>query len=352
MQTGFIRKKSFAGLHAGLITVIILFIFTLTAHAATTTDPLPAWQDGPVKQAIIAFVTEVTDKNNPNYVPVADRIATFDNDGTLWVEQPMYTQVVFAFDRIKQLAAQHPEWKDEKPFSIILSGDRQAISKLTLPDIQRIIAVTHTGITTDQFQTIVKEWLRTAKSARFNRPYPQLVYQPMLEAMDYLRANDFKVYIVTGGGQDFVRAFSLAAYQVPTEQVIGSAGKTQYTYQNKQPVLMKLPAVLFIDDKVGKPQAIYLFIGKKPIIAFGNSDGDRQMLEWTQSGPGKRLMLLVHHDDAAREYAYGSASRVGTFSDALMAEANKNHWYVISMKRDWKVIFPGKPTEISAGMNK
>jgi phosphoglycolate phosphatase-like HAD superfamily hydrolase len=276
-------------------------------------------------------------------VPVQERIATFDNDGTLWVEQPIYTQVTFAIDRVAALAPQHPEWKTTEPFKSILSGDRAAIAKFTLQDIEKVVAVTHSGMTVEAFQKIVKDWLATAKHPRFKRPYTELIYQPMLELMKYLRENGFKTYIVTGGGQEFVRAFAEPVYGVPPEQVMGTAAKTQYVYgKDGKPSLVKTPEVLLVDDKTGKPEGINLIIGRRPYAAFGNSTGDQQMLEWTQAGDGAHLMMLVHHDDASREFAYGPNSKVGTFSDALMAEAKERGWVIISMKDDWKVIFPNQ----------
>lgn len=320
--------------------LVVTLLFSMIASATQSGDPLPSWNEGTVKQNIIQFVNQVTDKASPLYVPPQERIATFDNDGTLWVEQPLYTQGFFLLDRVKALAPRHPEWKNQKPFSFILSGDTKALYSLTVQDMEKLIAATHTGMTVEQFIQEVKVWLATAVQSRYQRHYTELIYQPMLEVMDYLRANQFKIYIVTGGGQDFVRAFSTPTYHVQSEEVIGSAIKTKYTYQGNKPVLIKIPAVFLIDDHAGKAEGINLFIGKKPIIAFGNSDGDREMLEWTQSGQGARLMLLVHHDDAKREYAYGPESKVGTFSNALMNEAKKSGWQVISMQQDWKVIFP------------
>ncbi|MDR3476955.1 MAG: HAD family hydrolase [Gammaproteobacteria bacterium] len=322
-----------------MITLIAI-LFTANAKANDQTDPLPSWNESSTKKNIIDFVKQVTDKTNSHYVPPMDRIATFDNDGTLWVEQPIYTQFIFAIDRLKAMSAQHPEWKTQKPYSLILSGDKKALAALNVQDMERIMAVTHAGMSVEVFNKLAQDWLQKAKSPRYDRLYTQLIYQPMLEVMNYLRQNDFNIYIVTGGGQDFVRAFSDKTYHILPRQVIGTAGKTKYTYQNKQPVLIKLPEVLLVDDKAGKPEAINLFIGQKPIIAFGNSDGDKEMLEWTQSNARPHLMLLVHHDDAAREYAYGPESKVGTFSDALMNEANNQHWQVISMMHDWKTIFP------------
>ena len=280
-------------------------------------------------------------------MPVAERIATFDNDGTLWCEQPIYVQVQFAIDRVKELAPKHPQWKTTEPFQSILADDTQAMFKFTIQDFAKVVAVSHTGITVEEFRSIVKKWLATAEHPRFHRRYTDLVYQPMLELMKFLRDNKFKTYIVTGGGQDFVRMFAEQIYGVPPEQVVGSAGKTKYEYdKNGKPLLMKLPEVMLIDDHAGKPEGINLFIGRRPVAAFGNSTGDQQMLEWTQAGneakigTGARLMMLVHHDDAKREFAYGADSKVGTFSDELMAEAKERGWNVISMKNDWKTIFP------------
>jgi haloacid dehalogenase-like hydrolase len=303
-------------------------------------DPLPSWNDGPNKTAIVDFVKATTDKASPKFVPVAERIATFDNDGTLWVEQPMYTQVMFALDRVKALASKHADWNTKEPFKAVLSGLREAMAKFTKNDLLEILAATHAGMSVEEFRPIAKDWLDTAKHPRFKHLYTECVYQPMLEVMKYLRANGFKTYIVSGGGQEFIRAFADRVYGVPLEQIIGSAIKLKYVYQDGRPVLLRLPALLLLDDEEGKPEDIELFIGRKPLAAFGNSDGDRQMLEWTQSGSGTRLMMLVHHDDAEREYAYGPKSMVGTFSDSLMAEAIKNRWNVISMKNDWKSIFP------------
>lgn len=320
------------------LMVGMLLLLACEAHAQT--DPLPSWNDGPAKQAIVEFVRVTTDKASPKFVPPEDRIATFDNDGTLWVEQPIYTQVTFAIDRVVALAPKHPEWKDQQPFKAILTRDREAMAKFTLQDIEKMIAVTHSGMTVEAFAGIVKEWVAGAKHPRFKRPYTELIYQPMLEVMKYLRDSGYRTYIVTGGGQEFVRAIAQPVYGVPAEQVIGSAGQTKYGYdKDGRPTLVKIPKVLLVDDKAGKPEAINLVIGRRPYAAFGNSSGDQQMLEWTQAGDGARLTMLVHHDDATREYAYGAASKIGTFPDALMAEAKKRGWIVISVKTDWKRIF-------------
>ena len=323
----------------------ILALCVTSWHARAADDPLPSWNDGPAKQAIIAFVKAVTTDGDANYVAPADRIATFDQDGTLWVEHPLYGQAMFALDRLAELAPKHPEWKTKEPFKAVLTGDRAAMAKFTEGDWAEIIAVTHAGMSTEQFLGIVKEWLAKAKHSRFGRPYTDLVYQPMLEVMKYLRKNSFRTYIVTGGGQEFVRVYSEKVYGVPVEQVVGSSIATKYEAENGKPVLMREPKVFFIDDKAGKPIGINLFIGKRPYAAFGNSGGDREMLEWTTAGAGKRLGMLVLHDDALREYAYGPArglpdTKVGTFSQALADEAAKRGWVVISMKKDWKTIFP------------
>jgi hypothetical protein len=326
----------------------VLLLGAMGAHAQG--DSLPSWNAGPAKQAILSFVKDTTDTSGPKYVKPEDRIATFDQDGTLWTEHPLYTQAMFALDRIGKLAPQHPEWKVKQPFKAVIAGDHEAIAKFTESDWMEILAATHAGMSTEDFKALAKQWLATAKAPRFDRLYTDLVYQPMLEVMKYLRANGFRVYIVTGGGQEFVRAYSEQVYGVPPEQVVGSSIVTKYEILDDKPVLMREPKVFFIDDGPGKAVGINLFIGKHPTAAFGNSGnsamsaGDAQMLEWTQAGGGARLMMLVHHDDAKREYAYGPAgglpdTHVGTFSDALMAEAKKNGWIVISMKDDWNRIF-------------
>jgi phosphoserine phosphatase len=333
----------------------LVFVLTLVFASicsdlaiAQATDPLPSWNDGKAKESIIAFVKEVTKEGGPNYVAPEDRVATFDQDGTTWVSHPIYAQAVFALDRVRELAPQHPEWKDKKPFKSVIANDKAAIGKFGESDWEVIIAATHAGMSTEDFQKIVKRWLSTAKDPRWQKLYTELVYQPMIEVMNYLRANGFKTYIVTGGGQEFVRTYSDKVYGVPPEQVVGSSILTKYEYDNGKPVLLREPKVFFIDDKTGKPIGINLFIGKRPYAAFGNSTGDREMLEWTQAGGGKRLMMLVYHDDKKREYAYGPAgglpdTHVGTFPQALMDEAKKNGWIVISMKNDWKRIFAFEP---------
>jgi phosphoserine phosphatase len=314
------------------------------AAAAQSSDPLPSWHEGAAKQAIVEFVEAVVTEGGADFVPPADRIATFDQDGTLWVEHPLYGQALFALERVGALAAEHPEWKTEEPFKAVLAGDHEAMARFSEGDWMKIIAATHAGMTNEAFQEIVEAWITKAKHPRFDRLSTDLVYQPMLEVMDYLRANGFRTYIVTGGGQEFVRAYSEEVYGVPVEQVVGSSIATKYEDQGGKPVLMREPKVFFIDDGPGKAIGINLFIGKRPYAAFGNSGGDREMLEWTGAGDGARLKMLVLHDDAEREYAYGPAnglpdSKVGTFTQDLADEAKAKGWVVISMKNDWKTIF-------------
>jgi phosphoserine phosphatase len=314
------------------------------ALAFAGNDPLPSWNDGPTKQAINKFVQTATDESGSGFVPPAERIATFDNDGTLWPSHPMYTQLAFALDRIKTLAPQHPEWKTQQPFKAVLDNDMKALAAAGEKGLVELIMASHAGMSTAQFEKIVTDWFKTAKHPRFKRPYTELAYQPMVELLEYLRANGFKTYIVSGGGIEFMRPMTEQVYGVPPEQVIGSSIETKYEMKDGEPVLMRLPKVHFIDDKAGKPVGINEFIGRRPVAAFGNSDGDRQMLEWTGAGGGTRLMMLVLHDDAEREYDYGPANglpdtKFGTFSQSLMDEAKKKGWVVISMKDDWKRVF-------------
>lgn len=348
MSTDNIKKSALKTLLLTLSMFLLVMLMSIYINfekaTAQSSDPLPSWNDGSAKQAIIEFVQAITNKSSPKYVQPDERIATFDQDGTLWVEHPLYTQGVFALSRIKFLAPQHPEWETQEPFKAILERDQEAIAKFTEGEWVQIIAATHAGMTTEAFIKIAKDWLTTAKHPRFQKLYIELIYQPMLEVMQYLRDNGFKTYIVTGGGQEFVRIYSDRSYGIPPEQVVGSSIATHYEYQDGKPVLMREPKVFFIDDHAGKPIGINLFIGKRPYAAFGNSDGDRQMLEWTGAGGGARLMMLVYHDDSVREYAYGPAgnlpdTKVGTFSDALMDEAKQRGWIVVSMKQDWKRIF-------------
>ncbi len=309
---------------------------TPTVHSA---DPLPSWNEGKAKQSVLAFVSKVTTEGSPAFVPAPERIAVFDNDGTLWAEQPMPFQLLFALDRVKALAPQHPEWKDQEPYASLLKGDVKGA--LTADDhaMLGIIMTTHAGMTTDEFDKIVKDWLATAKHPVTKRPYTAMVYQPMLELLAYLRANGFKTYIVSGGGTEFMRAWTERVYGIPPEQVIGSTIKTAWAWQDGKPVLMRLPDVDFIDDKTGKPVGIQERIGRRPIAAFGNSDGDLQMLQWTTTGSGARFGLVVHHTDAAREWAYDSTGSIGRLDQALV-EARTKGWTVVDMKQDWKTIFP------------
>ena len=312
---------------------------TLVAiFAIAQSDPLPSWNNTGPKQAIIAFIAGVTKEGGSDFVPLNERIATFDNDGTLWVEQPIYTQLAFAFDRVKSLAPQHPEWKTEQPFKALLENDQKTLLASGEPGIMKIIAASHTGMTTDEFAAIVSQWLATARHPRFKRPYTECVYQPMLELLTYLRGNGFKTYIVSGGGVEFMRPWTEKVYGIPPEQVVGSSIKEKFEIRNGQPVLTRLPEVDFIDDGPGKPVGINKFIGRKPIAAFGNSDGDQQMLKWTATGKPS-LMLIVHHTDAEGEYAYDRKSAVGKLDKAL-DEASAKGWIVVDMKKDWKNIFP------------
>jgi len=324
---------------ARILALGALIVLGAYAQAQTPSDPLPSWNDGPAKQAIVTFVKETTTQGSPQFVDPVARVATFDQDGTTWVEQPLYAQVMFAFHQLGVIAAKDPKLKEIEPFRTVLSGDREAIAKLTLPDLEKILFVTHTGMTVEVFQKSVQDWISTAQHPRFHHLYTECIYQPMLEVMRYLRANGFKTYIVTGGGQDFVRVYSERVYGIPREQVVGSTAGTTFGYKDGKTELTKEPRDVRVDDKDGKPIGIHLMIGRRPLAAFGNSGGDQEMLEYTQDGGGARLEMLVHHDDATREYAYGPESKIGTFSDALMAEANKRGWVVISMKNDWKHIF-------------
>ncbi len=311
------------------------------AQTATSSDALPSWNEGPAKQAILNFVRDTTDQTGPKFVPPGERIATFDQDGTLWVEHPVYSQMMYCLDRVPVLAKQKPALKNVEPFKTVLSGDRDAIAKLPLRDLEKIILVTLTGKPLAEG----KKWLATAKDPRWKRPYTELTYQPMLEVLSYLRANGFKTYIVTGFGQDFVRQYSQQVYGIPPEQVVGSALAVKYDYaKDGKPILIKEPKLMLNDNDAGKPEGIHLMIGRRPNASFGNSTGDQQMLEYTGAGDGARLSMLVLHDDATREYAYGPAqglpdTKVGTFTPALYAEAKKKNWTVISMKNDWKKIF-------------
>ncbi len=301
-------------------------------------EPLPSWNDGAAKQAITSFVASVIDPTSATYVEPAERIAVFDNDGTLWAEQPLYFQLLFALDRVRDMAAEHPEWREQQPFKAILDDDREAIGQMSLHDVVQIVMATHAGMTVDEFAASVADWLATARHPRFDQPFTRLAYQPMLELLEYLRANEFKTFIVSGGGIDFMRAFTEDVYGIPPEQVVGSLGVTQFELRDGVAVLVKRPEIEFVDDKEGKPVGINRFIGRRPIAAFGNSDGDLAMLQYTAAGDGPMLMALVHHDDAEREWAYDRDSSIGHLD-----EARQRGWTVISMRNDWKQVFPFQP---------
>lgn len=324
---------------AATLAIGCLVLAVPPAMAATAADPLPSWNDTAPKRAILAFVARVTKPGTPDFVPVTQRIATFDNDGTLWPEKPIYFQLEFAIDRVKALAPLHPDWKTQQPFAALLDGDIERAAAGGEQALTDVLAVTHAGLTTEAYDRIAREWVRGKTDARFKRPYIKLAYQPMLELLDYLRANDFKTFIVSGGGAEFVRAFAEEAYGIPPDQVVGSTGRMKYQMRGDVPELLKLPAVDFVNDKDGKVVGIQKFIGRRPIAAFGNSDGDLQMLQWTAAGPGPRLALLVQHTDAVREWAYDRDSRIGKLDEALTVATEKK-WPVVSMKDDWNAIFP------------
>lgn len=321
------------------LTVAFMWALTFTANNAHAADPLPSWNEGKAKESIIAFVEKVTNKGSADFVPANERIATFDNDGCLWAEQPMYFQAFFIFDRIKELAPQHPEWKTKEPFASVLKGDVKTALAGGEHALLEMAMATHAGMTTEEFEVIVSDWLATAKHPTTKRPYNEMVYQPMLELLAYLRANGFKTFIVSGGGIEFMRPWTERVYGIPPEQVIGSSIKTKFELRDGKPVLVRLPELNFIDDKEGKPVGINSHIGRRPIAAFGNSDGDLQMLQWTASGSGTRFCLYVHHTDADREWAYDRDSSVGRLDKGLV-EAQAKGWTVADMKQDWRVIYP------------
>jgi phosphoserine phosphatase len=318
------------------LATLCVAILVLPAFAA---DSLPSWNDTASKKAIVTFVERVTKEGSAGYLPMSERIATFDQDGTLWAEQPMYFQFFFALDRVKALAPQHPEWKDKEPFASLLKGDVKGALAGGERAMLEIVMATHAGMTTEEFAQTVKEWMATARHPKTGRPYTEMVYQPMLELLAYLRANGFKTYIVSGGGIEFMRPWAEKVYGIPPEQVIGSSIETKFEMRDGKPVLVRLPEINFIDDKEGKPVAINRHIGRRPIAAFGNSDGDLQMLQWTTAGSGARFALLVHHTDAEREWAYDRTSPIGRLDKAL-DEAQAKGWTVVDMKNDWKIIFP------------
>ena len=324
---------------AGLVAILIYSCTTEIQKNESVQDPLPSWNDGETKTSIVNFVQEISDKQSEYFVPVPDRIAVFDNDGNLWSEKPMYFQLIFAIDRVREMAPQHPEWQTEQPFKAVLDNDMSELMKYGEHGLLQLIMATHSGMTTEEFEVIVKSWISTAKHPRFDRPYTDLVFQPMLELLSYLQNNDFKVFIVSGGGIEFMRPWVEDVYGIPRDQVVGSSIKTEFVIEDNKPVLRRLPQIDFIDDKEGKPVGINKFIGRKPIFCSGNSDGDLAMMQYTASGDGKRFMLYMHHTDSIREWAYDRNSSVGRLDKGL-TEAEANGWTVINMKDDWKIIYP------------
>jgi phosphoserine phosphatase len=320
----------------------------LALSRAAAADPLASWNDGPSKAAIVAFVEKVTKEGAPDFVPPAERIAVFDNDGTLWAEQPFYFQGMFIFDRVKALAPQHPEWKTTEPFASALKMDMKGLAAAGQKGLMELIAVTHAGMTTDEFTKIVEDWIATAKHPKTGKLYTEMIYQPMLELLAYLRANGFETFIVSGGGQEFMRPWTERVYGIPPERVVGSNGELKYELRDGTPILMKEAKVALIDDGPGKPVGIQRFIGRRPIFAFGNSDGDQQMLEWTTAGDGPRFAGIVHHTDAEREWAYDRTSHVGKL-DKAWDEAKQKGWTVVDMKSEWRKVFPFEAAEPSAG---
>jgi phosphoserine phosphatase len=323
-----------------LLTLGFALVF-LAAATAQTNDPLPSWKEGKTRQAIVDFVEAVTDSNSKSFVKPAERIATFDNDGTLWVEYPMYTQVLFAFDRVKELAPQHPEWKSKQPFKALLAGDMKTVGASGMKGLMEIILATHSGMTATEFAEEAGTWLRTTQHPKFKRPYVECIYQPQLELLAYLRANGFKTFIVSGGGIQFMRPVTEEAYGIPPEQVVGSSVVSEFQVKDGKPMLVRMPKIDFVNDKAGKPVGIYEHIGRRPILAFGNSDSDMQMIEYTTAGEGRRLGLFVHHTDAKREFAYDRKSHVGTLDKVLDLAASRG-WIIVDMKKDWKTVFPAR----------
>jgi len=325
---------------AQVATAVLGSVLLIAATSkALADDPLPSWNNTAPKKAIVAFVEKVTKEGSPDFVPPGERIAAFDNDGTLWAEQPIYFQVFFMMDRVKALLPQHPEWNREEPFASLLKGDMKAVSAMPEKEIVKLMAATHAGMTTDEFSQIVTHWITTARHPKTGRPFNEMIYQPMVELLGYLRANGFKTFVVSGGGVEFMRPWVEKAYGIPPEQVVGSSAKLSFELRDGKPVIVKLPELDFVNDKAGKPVGIQKFIGRRPIATFGNSDGDQQMLEWAAAGSGARFALIVHHDDAEREWAYDRKSNVGKLDKAL-DEANAKGWTIVSMKDDWATIFP------------
>ena len=324
-----------------LLSIFFAIFAVSICSVANAADTLPSWNEGPAKKAIIEFVAAVTDKSSKDYVEPARRIATFDNDGTLWVEYPMYTQVLFAFDRVKKLAPQHPEWKTKQPFKALLAGDMKTVGASGMKGLMEIIMASHAGMTGDEFEQEVIKWLAINKNSHLDRLYKECIYQPQLELLAYLRENEFKTFIVSGGGIQFMRPMTLKAYGIPPWQVVGSSIVGEFKIKDGKSVIVRMPKIDFIDDKAGKPVGIYEHIGIRPILAFGNSDSDMQMIEYTTAGKGRRLGLFVHHTDAAREYAYDRKSHVGKLDKAL-DQADAKGWIIVDMKNDWRRVFPGK----------
>ncbi|CAA0121353.1 Uncharacterised protein [Halioglobus japonicus] len=323
---------------AGLLLGSLLFVLS-SAHSAAATDPLPSWSEGAIKSTLTEFVQAVTEPGGKDFVAPSNRVATFDNDGTLWLEYPIYTQLRFAFTRVHELAPQHPEWKTTMPFKAVLDNDMEALGATGMKGLMEIMMATHSGMTAPEFEQEAAAWLATAKNDRFKHTYPELVYQPQLELLEYLRANGFKTYIVSGGGIQFMRPMTEKAYGIPPNQVVGSSVVSEFQMKDGKPALVRMPKINFIDDKAGKPVGIYQHIGQRPILAFGNSDGDIEMLQYTKAGEGRSLGLLLHHTDAVREYAYDRNSHVGKLDKGL-DEAAASGWILVNMKTDWKVIFP------------
>lgn len=321
------------------LVFLALLVLVPAGASAAAADVLPSWNDAAARARIVAFVQTVTDPRGQGYVAPAERIAVFDNDGTLWSEQPAYFQLAFAIDRVRALAPKHPEWRTKQPFQGVLEGDLKAVAATGERGLLELVMATHANLTTEEFAAVVRDWVATARHPTLKRPYTELVYQPMLELLSYLRANGFKTYIVSGGGVEFMRVFAEQVYGVPPEQVIGSSIATEYEVRNGKPVIVRQPKIDFIDDKAGKPVAINKFIGRRPIAAFGNSDGDFQMLEWTTAGAGPRLAVIVHHDDAGREFAYDRGSHIGKLERGL-DEGPRRGWTIVSMKDDWKTLYP------------
>lgn len=322
-----------------LLCCLVLFCLFSRSAILRAADPLPSWNEGTAKASVTAFVDRVTTVGSAQFVPAEERVAVFDNDGTLWSEQPLYFQLAFAIDRVHELAAQHPEWKTQQPFQAVLEGDQTALLQSGKAGLMQLLMATHAGMTTEEFAATVDEWIRTARHPTLGRPYNQLVYQPMLELLDYLRANGFRTWIVSGGGVEFMRVWAPRVYGIPPEQIVGTTIRTEFRIRNGEPVLVRLPEIDFIDDKAGKPVGIHKFIGRRPLAAFGNSDGDLQMLQWTMAGAGERFALYVHHTDAQREWAYDRESHIGQLDQGL-DEATAHGWTIVDMRRDWKTIYP------------